>query len=128
MIVASYLSKNLLISWREGAAFFWDSLVDADLANNTLGWQWTAGCGADAAPFFRIFNPVIQAEKFDPQGHYIRHWIPELRHTDTPWIFKPWEAPSAIRKEIMYPAPLVDLQFSRQRALRTYQQLSKADS
>ena len=128
MIVASYLSKNLLISWREGAAFFWDSLVDADLANNTLGWQWTAGCGADAAPFFRIFNPVIQAEKFDPQGHYIRHWITELRHIDTPWIFKPWEAPSAIRKEITYPEPLVDLQFSRQRALRTYQQLSKAGS
>ena len=78
MVVASFLVKHLLISWQDGAAWFWDTLVDADLANNTLGWQWVAGCGADAAPYFRIFNPSIQAEKFDPQGDYLRRWVPEL--------------------------------------------------
>ena len=79
MVVASFLVKHLLISWRDGAAWFWDTLVDADLANNTLGWQWVAGCGADAAPYFRVFNPSIQAEKFDPQGEYLRRWVPELK-------------------------------------------------
>ena len=77
MVVASFLVKDLLISWQEGARWFWDTLVDADLANNTLGWQWVAGCGADAAPFFRIFNPAMQAEKFDPQNEYIRRWVKE---------------------------------------------------
>jgi deoxyribodipyrimidine photo-lyase len=77
MVVASFLVKHLLIGWREGAAWFWDTLVDADLANNTLGWQWAAGCGADAAPYFRIFNPSLQAAKFDPDGEYVRHWAPE---------------------------------------------------
>jgi deoxyribodipyrimidine photo-lyase len=77
MVVASFLVKHLLISWKEGAAWFWDTLVDADLANNTLGWQWVAGCGADAAPYFRIFNPSIQAKKFDPHGEYVRRWVPE---------------------------------------------------
>ncbi len=126
MVVASYLTKNLLISWREGAAWFWDTLVDADLANNTLGWQWTAGCGSDAAPYFRVFNPVSQAEKFDPQGDYIRRWIPELRALPQPWPFKPWEAPSNLRTRQPaehYPAPLVDLRFSRERALRLYQRM-----
>jgi deoxyribodipyrimidine photo-lyase len=77
MIVASLLTKNMLIPWQQGARWFWDTLVDADLASNTLGWQWTAGCGADAAPFFRIFNPVTQGEKFDPRGLYVRQWVPE---------------------------------------------------
>ena len=79
----------------QGAAYFWDTLVDADLANNTLGWPWTAGCGADAAPYFRIFNPVSQGEKFDPKGDHIRHWIPELNKLPNEWIHKPWEASSA---------------------------------
>ena len=78
MIVGSFLVKDLLIDWREGARWFWDTLVDADLANNTLGWQWVGGCGADAAPYFRIFNPVVQGEKFDPSGDYVRRWIPEI--------------------------------------------------
>ena len=83
MVAASFLVKNLLLPWQEGARWFWDTLVDADLANNTLGWQWTAGCGADAAPFFRIFNPISQGEKFDPEGNYVRRWLPEL--TRLPW-------------------------------------------
>ena len=126
MVVASYLTKNLLIPWNEGAAWFWDNLVDADLANNTLGWQWTAGCGADAAPYFRIFNPVSQAEKFDPNGEYIRRWIPELRALPQPWPFKPWEAPGSLRSQQpakYYPVPLVDLRLSRERALHLYQQM-----
>ena len=93
MIVASFLVKDLLIPWQHGAAWFWDTLVDADLANNTLGWQWTAGCGADAAPYFRVFNPVSQGEKFDPSGEYVRRWVPELNRLPNAWIHKPWEAP-----------------------------------
>lgn len=129
MVVASYLTKNMLISWRDGAAWFWDTLIDADLANNTLGWQWTAGCGADAAPFFRIFNPINQAVKLDRDGHYIRHWIPALRQLPLPWTFKPWQAPLSVlsQAEVIlgktYPKPLIDLRFSRDRALATYQQL-----
>ena len=91
MVVASFLVKDLLIPWQEVRRWFWDTLVDADLANNTLGWQWTAGCGADAAPYFRIFNPVSQGEKFDPEGVYVRRWIPELGDLPTKWIHKPWE-------------------------------------
>ncbi len=96
MVVASFLVKNLLLPWQEGARWFWDTLVDADLANNTLGWQWTAGCGADAAPFFRIFNPVSQGEKFDPEGSYVRRWVPELARLPAAWIHQPWEAPPAV--------------------------------
>ncbi len=95
MVVASFLVKNLLLPWQQGARWFWDTLVDADLANNTLGWQWTAGCGADAAPFFRVFNPVSQGEKFDPDGHYVRRWVPELARLPAAWIHRPWEAPPA---------------------------------
>ena len=80
MVGASFLVKHLLIDWQTGAAWFWDTLVDADLANNTLGWQWVAGCGADAAPYFRIFNPAVQAGKFDPDGDYVRRWVPESQH------------------------------------------------
>jgi deoxyribodipyrimidine photo-lyase len=119
MIVASLLTKNLMIPWQEGARWFWNTLVDADLANNTLGWQWTAGCGADAAPFFRIFNPVLQGEKFDPKGEYVRRWIPELARLPDSLLHKPWLAASsgASHPTAAYPPPIVDLPLSRQRAL-----------
>ena len=84
MITGSFLVKDLLLSWQEGARWFWDTLVDADLANNTLGWQWVAGCGADAAPYFRIFNPAVQAAKYDPEGRYVRRWVPEADTPDYP--------------------------------------------
>lgn len=123
MVVASFLVKDLLIPWFEGARWFWENLVDADLANNTLGWQWVAGCGADAAPFFRIFNPVKQGEKFDSEGRYVRKWVPELAGLSGRWIHKPWEAPSAALKEAgirlgrTYPIPIVDHKLARGRAL-----------
>lgn len=126
MIVASFLTKHLLIPWQEGAKWFWDTLVDADLASNTLGWQWTAGCGADAAPYFRIFNPILQAQKFDPNGAYIRRWVPELEALPTPWIFKPWEAPADILRSAdirlgeAYPEPIVDHAEARTAALSAY--------
>ena len=123
MVVASFLVKHLLIGWQEGAAWFWDTLVDADLANNTLGWQWVAGCGADAAPYFRIFNPVLQGEKFDPTGKYARHWVPELSELPDDWIHKPWSAPSSILRKAgvelgrTYPNPIIDHDAARKRAL-----------
>jgi deoxyribodipyrimidine photo-lyase len=129
MVVASFLVKDLLTSWQEGAAWFWDTLVDADLANNTLGWQWCAGCGADAAPYFRVFNPVLQSEKFDPEGTYVRRWIPELARVPTPWVHKPWLAPRAVLAEAglelgkQYPAPIIDHQLARQRALAAFASL-----
>ncbi len=117
MAVASFLVKDLLLPWHEGARWFWDTLVDADLANNTLGWQWTAGCGADAAPYFRVFNPVLQGEKFDPQGAYVRRWIPELETLPSRYIHCPWTAPAALRKAVEYPEPMVDHDQARLRAL-----------
>jgi deoxyribodipyrimidine photo-lyase len=123
MIAASLLTKNLLIPWQEGARWFWDTLVDADLANNTLGWQWTAGCGVDAAPYFRIFNPVRQGERFDPDGSYVRRWVPELGGLPAAWIHQPWAAPRQVLDEAgvaladNYPQPIVDLQDSRAQAL-----------
>lgn len=123
MIVASFLVKDLLLSWQEGARWFWDTLVDADLANNTLGWQWAGGCGADAAPYFRVFNPVLQGEKFDPRGTYVRRFVPELARLDVRWLHQPWRAPSpvlasaGIRLGQTYPMPLVDHAQARQRAL-----------
>lgn len=123
MVVASFLVKDLLLSWREGAAWFWDTLVDADLANNTLGWQWTAGCGADAAPYFRIFNPVSQGEKFDPAGDYVRRWVPELAALPAAWIHRPWEAPAEVLRAACvtlgenYPRPIVDHATARAAAL-----------
>ncbi|HEY1077843.1 MAG TPA: deoxyribodipyrimidine photo-lyase [Fontimonas sp.] len=128
MIVASLLTKNLLIPWQEGARWFWDTLVDADLASNTLGWQWSAGCGADAAPFFRIFNPVLQSERFDPDGRYIRRWVPELAALPTAQIHAPWQAKPAVlaaakvRLGTDYPLPIIDLAASRSRALEVYDQ------
>ncbi len=123
MIVGSFLIKDLLISWQDGARWFWDTLVDADLASNTLGWQWVAGCGADAAPFYRIFNPVSQGERFDPEGAYVRHWVPELAKLPNKWLHKPWQAPDGILQEAgvtlgaSYPQPIVDHDAARKKAL-----------
>jgi len=123
MIVASFLIKHLLIHWKEGEAWFWDTLVDADLGANAASWQWVAGCGADAAPYFRIFNPVLQGEKFDPDGTYVRHYVPELARLDAKYIHAPWTAPSSVLKAAgitlgkSYPAPMIDHNFARKRAL-----------
>lgn len=131
MIVASMLTKNLLIDWRLGAAWFMDTLVDADLGSNTAGWQWTAGTGADAAPYFRIFNPMLQAEKFDPEGTFIRRWVPELARADTKTLFAPWEARSTdllsagIILGTTYPTPITELAGSRARALASFAQIKK---
>lgn len=123
MITASFLTKNLMIPWQEGATWFWDTLVDADLANNSMGWQWVAGCGADAAPYFRIFNPVLQGEKFDPEGDYVRRWVPELDGLPARHIHKPWSAPPSMQGNCAdYPPPMVDLKTSRERALAAYRQ------
>lgn len=129
MIVGSFLVKDLLIPWQSGAAWFWDTLVDANLANNSLGWQWIAGCGPDAAPYFRIFNPLLQSEKFDPEGVYLRQWLPELRALPTPWIHKPFEAPTLVLQQAGitlgkdYPKPLVNHSIARQEALSAYKSL-----
>ena len=129
MIVASFLVKHLRIPWQEGAAWFLDTLVDADLANNTLGWQWTTGCGADAAPYFRIFNPMTQGEKFDPQGTYVRRWVPELAHLPGKYLNRPWEAPLKILKQanvrlgVDYPNPVVDHSLARQLAIDGYSEM-----
>ena len=126
MIVASFLTKNLLIPWKEGARWFWDTLVDASLANNSLGWQWSAGCGADAAPYFRIFNPVLQSAKFDTRGGYLRRWVPELARLPDASLHAPWDAKPAIWLAARftpgqdYPKPVVDLAASRDRALAAY--------
>ena len=119
MIVASFLTKNLRQHWQHGARWFRDTLVDADLANNTLGWQWVAGCGADAAPYFRVFNPVTQARKFDPSGDYLRRWLPELASAPLPLLHEPW-TDTALLKRSGYPAPMIDLGQSRQQALDAY--------
>ena len=119
MIVASFLIKDLLIHWREGEAWFWDTLVDADLANNAASWQWVAGCGADAAPYFRVFNPVRQSQKFDPDGAYIRRWIPELADVEGKAIHEPWTLEGGPPEG--YPEPIVDHAEEREEALRRYQ-------
>lgn len=120
MIVASYLIKNLLIAWQDGEHWFRDTLVDADLASNSMGWQWTAGCGVDASPFFRVFNPVLQGEKFDKQGDYVRRWVPELAGVDKKYLHKPWELDEQARASLDYPEPLVDLKQTRQLALDAF--------
>jgi len=131
MIVASFLVKNLLVPWQAGAAWFWDTLVDADLASNTLGWQWTAGCGADAAPYFRIFNPILQGAKFDPRGDYVRRFVPELRSLEERYIHQPWEAPvlalrnAGITLGSNYPRPIVALPETRERALEAYAEMKR---
>ncbi|MGO4738939.1 deoxyribodipyrimidine photo-lyase [Bosea sp. 2KB_26] len=131
MIVASFLIKHLLIDWREGERWFWDTLVDADPANNPASWQWIAGSGADAAPYFRIFNPVTQGEKFDPRGAYVRRWIPELGQLQDSEIHSPWTVPTGklaavgVRLGETYPHPIVDLGFGRQRALAALASLGR---
>ena len=129
MIVASFLVKDLLLPWPDGARWFWDTLVDADLAQNTLGWQWTAGCGADAAPYFRIFNPVSQGEKFDSNGDYVRRWCPELAKLTPQWIHQPHAAPGEILRAAgvalgrTYPKPIVDHAAARHAALAAFAQI-----
>jgi deoxyribodipyrimidine photo-lyase len=124
MIAASVLVKHLLQPWQAGAKWYWDTLVDADLGANTMGWQWAGGCGADAAPYFRVFNPVLQGEKFDPEGDYVRRWVPELAKLPAEWIHQPWEAPMHVLAEAGiklgkdYPAPLIGLTEGRDRALK----------
>ncbi len=123
MVVASFLVKHLLVPWQQGQDWFWDTLVDANLANNAGGWQWVAGCGADAAPYFRIFNPVLQGQKFDPHGDYARRWLPELRRLSGKDIYAPFAANQAslaaagVRLGVDYPEPLVEHDFARRRAL-----------
>ena len=119
MLVASFLTKNLRQHWLEGARWFWDTLVDADLANNTQGWQWTAGTGADAAPYFRIFNPVTQGERFDPGGDYVRAWVPELHAFEGKSIHRPWDDPDTFAAS-GYPGPIIDLAITREAALAAY--------
>lgn len=134
MIAASFLIKHLLIDWREGEAWFWDTLVDAEEANNAAGWQWVAGSGADAAPYFRIFNPIAQGAKFDPDGDYVRRHVPELARVPTEWIHAPWEAPASILSRagvtlgVTYPPPIVDHQAARARALSAFQSLSASSA
>jgi len=126
MLVASFLTKDLLLPWLDGARWFWERLADADLANNTLGWQWVAGCGADAAPYFRVFNPVVQGERFDPDGAYVKQWVHELAGLPPAWIHRPWAAPASVLASAgvtlgtRYPRPIVDHGAARLRALAIY--------
>ena len=127
MLAASFLVKDLLLPWQAGAAWFWDTLVDADLANNTLGWQWVAGCGADAAPYFRVFNPVTQGRRFDPDGAYVRRWAPEIGGLPAEHVQAPWLAPAGaldaagVALGETWPAPIVDHGEARLRALAAYE-------
>ena len=126
MIVASFLCKHLLIHWREGEEWFWDTLVDADLASNGASWQWVAGSGADASPYFRIFNPMTQGEKFDGGGDYVRRWVPEIKDLPDKHLHTPWEAPDEVLEDAgvtlgdTYPEPIVDHKSAREAALDAY--------
>jgi deoxyribodipyrimidine photo-lyase len=133
MIAASFLVKNLLLHWRDGEAWYWDCLLDADLASNSASWQWVAGSGADAAPYFRIFNPVTQGQKFDANGAYVRQYCPELSALPDKYIHNPWEAPAEvlakanIRLGKDYPEPMADLKATRQRALDAFSCIKNND-
>jgi deoxyribodipyrimidine photo-lyase len=126
MIVASFLVKDLLIDWRWGERWFMQHLVDGDPAANNGGWQGTAGVGTDAAPYFRVFNPVLQAQKFDPDGDFARAWVPELRRVPDECIHEPWKMPDDVQRKARYligkdyPAPIIDHTFARERALAAY--------
>jgi len=129
MVTASFLTKHLLIDWRHGEQWFWDTLVDADPASNPANWQWVAGSGADAAPYFRIFNPMTQGTKFDPDGQYVRQWVPELAGLPDKHLNTPWEAPALILEKAgvklgeTYPKPIVDHKAARERALAAYKEI-----
>lgn len=131
MIVGSFLVKNLRTDWRYGERWFWDCLVDADLANNSASWQWVAGCGADAAPYFRVFNPVVQGQKFDPEGEYVKRYVPELKNLSIAYLFNPWDTPESVLENAGivlgrdYPKPIVDLKLSREDALLAFQRLDQ---
>ncbi|MEC7029245.1 MAG: FAD-binding domain-containing protein, partial [Pseudomonadota bacterium] len=120
MIVGSFLVKDLLLHWKHGERWFWDTLVDADLANNSASWQWIAGCGADAAPYFRIFNPVSQGQKFDPEGNYVRRWVPEIASLPDKHLHAPWETDH----DCDYPDPIVDHKQAREEALALFKAIS----
>jgi deoxyribodipyrimidine photo-lyase len=134
MIAASFLVKHLLLPWQAGEAWFWDTLVDADLAQNSASWQWVAGCGADAAPYFRVFNPVLQGRKFDAGGGYVRRWVPELALLPDRFVHAPWEAPEGVlaaarvRLGRDYPRPMIELGAGRARALAAFAGLAVADA
>jgi deoxyribodipyrimidine photo-lyase len=131
MIAASFLVKDLLVPWQEGERWFWDTLVDADPGNNAASWQWVAGCGADAAPYFRIFNPVLQGEKFDPEGAYVRRYVPELARLPSRFIHRPWEAPVLVLKDAgvtlgqNYPHRIIEHDRARDAALKAYERIKK---
>ncbi len=126
MITASFLTKHMMLSWQQGEAWFWDTLVDADLATNAASWQWVAGCGTDAQPYFRVFNPVTQGRKFDPEGRYVRQYVPELARLPDRWLHSPWEAPETVLSQAGlalgsdYPRPIVGLEEGRDRALAAF--------
>lgn len=130
MIVGSFLVKHLMVDWRAGKEWFWDTLVDADLAANSASWQWIAGCGADAAPYFRVFNPILQGERFDPNGDYIRRYVPELSNVPDKYLCAPWTAPAGVLNDagvtlgVDYPKPIVDHKLGRERALAAYKSIS----
>ncbi len=132
LLVASLLVKHLLVPWQDGADWFRDTLVDADQANNSASWQWVAGCGTDAAPYFRIFNPVTQGRKFDPQGYYVKQWVPELARLDAAWVHAPWEAPASVLAQAgvqlgrSYPHVIVEHGYARERALAAWKSLRSA--
>ena len=125
MIVGSFLVKHLLLPWQEGERWFWDTLVDADAAANTLGWQWVAGCGADAAPYFRVFNPILQGARFDPNGDYVRRWVPELSSVPRAFIHAPWEY--GLFRSVAYPDPIVDHATARARALAAFAKIKAGE-
>ena len=126
MITASFLTKDLLLNWQLGERYFWEHLIDGDQPSNNGGWQWSASTGTDAQPYFRVFNPTTQGEKFDPDGRFIRQWIPELAKVPDKYIHAPHTLPTALQEELGvvigrdYPAPIVDHQEARERAIRAY--------
>ncbi|MCG8379331.1 MAG: FAD-binding domain-containing protein, partial [Proteobacteria bacterium] len=134
MIVASFLVKHLLIPWQDGEKWFWDTLVDADLANNATSWQWVAGSGADAAPYFRIFNPILQGKKFDPDGNYVREWVPEIRKLSNDVVHEPWLADkqqlsnAELALGVNYPKPIVTHENGRTRALSAFKKFKSGSN